>query len=169
MRTDIKGRISYFITNNIPTSGLVVLMRHAQALSLSLMRNALGAKEFPDMTMNGGLLEGIPVIASQYMPQGVVAFVSADNIYLADDGGVAIDMSREASLEMDTTPSSLINDGASPEVSVEATMVSMFQTNSVAIRAERIIDWKRRRSTAVTYLTSTGWGNDDTSPPQAAI
>ena len=56
------------------------------------MRNALGQKEFPDMTMNGGLLEGIPVIASQYMPQGVVAFVSADNIYLADDGGVSIDM-----------------------------------------------------------------------------
>lgn len=169
VRADIRTAIAYFITNNIPTAGLVVLMRSSQALSLSLMRNNLGAKEFPDMTMNGGLLEGIPVIASQYMPQGVVAFVSADNVYLADDGGVNVDMSREASIEMATDPTNKITDGASPPVSVEATMVSMFQTNSVAIRAIREITWKRRRAAAVYYFTATGWGNADTSPPQASI
>lgn len=168
VRADIKTAVSHFITNNIPTAGIVVLMRHAQALSLSLMRNPLGVKEFPDMTMNGGILEGMPVIASQYMPQGVVAFVSADNVYLADDGGVAIDMSREASLEMDSSPNQHVSDG-SPLAPTPSQLVSMFQTNSVAIRAERMINWKKRRTAAVYYLTSVGWGNEDTSPPQAAI
>jgi hypothetical protein len=144
-------------------------MRNAQALKLSLMRNALGGREFPDITMNGGFLEGIPVITSQYPAPGRVVAVAANEVYLADDGGVAIDLSREASLEMDTTPSNLINNGASPAISIESAMISMFQTNSVAIRAERIITWKRRRTAAVVYQTGTGWGNADMSPPQAAV
>src|SRR5262249_42197672 len=152
VRADIKTAVSTFITNNIDTSGIVILMRSAQALSLSLMRTGLSVKEFPDMTPNGGILEGMPVIASQHVPQGVMIFCSADNIYLADDGGVAVDMSREASLEMDTVPSSMINNGASPALSVESALVSMFQTNSVAVRAIRVIDWKKRRTAAVYYL-----------------
>jgi len=39
-------------------------------------------------------------------------------------------------------------------------MVSMFQTNSVAIRAERTINWMRRRTQAVAYLTSVSWGGE---------
>jgi HK97 family phage major capsid protein len=170
VRADIKTLISPFITANIATSGIVLIMRQAQALSLSLMRNDLGQREFPDITINGGFLEGMPVIASQYVPQGVVVAAAAPEIYLADDGGVSIDLSREASLEMaDSSLSNAVTDGASPPVSVEATLVSMFQTNSVAIRAERFINWRRRRTAAVAYLTAVGWGNEDTSPPQAAI
>lgn len=169
VRDDIARLVTFFINNNLPLDSLVLIMRNAQALKLSLMRSPLGAREFPDITMNGGFLEGIPVITSQYPAAGRVTAVVASEIYLADDGGVAIDMSREASLEMDTAPSSLINDGASPPTSVESAMVSMFQTNSVAIRAERVITWKRRRAAAVAYQTGTGWGNADTSPPQAAV
>lgn len=169
VRADIARLVTYFINNNLPLNGLVLIMRNAQALKLSLMRSPLGTKEFPDITMNGGFLEGIPVITSQYPAAGRVTAVVAPEIYLADDGGVAIDMSREASLEMDTTPSNHINNGASPPVSVESAMVSMFTTNSVAIRAERVITWKRRRSAAVAYQTGTGWGNEDTSPPQPAV
>lgn len=169
VRADIRRLVSFFIANNIPTGGLVLIMREAQALSLSLMRNAMGVKEFPEMTINGGSLEGIPVIASQYVTQGVVTAVCAPEVYLADDGGVAVDMSREASLEMATDPSMASSDGASPPAPAETTLVSMFQTNSVAIRAERVITWKLRRAAACAYQTSTGWGNLDTSPPQASI
>lgn len=164
VRDDLNTLLSTFVTNDIPTMSVVIIMRTAQALRLSLMRNSLGGREFPDITMNGGLLEGIPVITSQYVPSGVVIAAVASEIYLADDGGVSVALSREASLEMDSTPSSMINDGSSPPVSVEATMVSMFQTNSVAIRAERMINWRRRRTAAVSYLTGCGWGGDSDSP-----
>lgn len=170
VRTDLRTLLSTFITANIRTGGLVLIMREAQALALSLMRNDLGQREFPDITLNGGTLEGIPVITSQYVPTGVVIAVAAPEIYLADDGGVSIDLSREASLEMiDDTPDNAITDGASPPDAVEHALVSLWQTNSVGIRAERMINWQRRRLAAVAYLTGVGWGNEDTSPPQAAI
>ena len=170
VRADIKTAVTAFITANIAVTGLVIVMRSSQALALSLMRNTLGQREFPDMTVAGGMLEGIPVVASQYVPQGVVAFVSAENIFLADDGGVSIDMSREASLQMDDHPTMAAGDSVgSPYTPTATSVVSMFQTNSVAIRAERFVNWARRRTAAVYYLTSVGWGNDDTSPPQAAI
>ena len=70
---------------------------------------------------------------------------------------------------MDTAPTNAVSDGASPPVPTATQMVSMFQTNSVAIRAERIITWKKRRTAAAVYQTATGWGNEATSPPQAAI
>lgn len=168
VREDIREAISYFISNNIDVSSLVILMRSSQALSLSLMRSTLGVKEFPGMTMAGGELEGIPVLASQYIPTGIVAFVSATNIFLADDGGVDIQLSNEASLEMlSSSLTQSVNDGGSPEEATGASLVSMFQTNSVAIRAERFINWQRRRSTAVYYFTNTAWG--DPSSPFTAI
>ncbi len=40
------------------------------------------------------------MIVSQYVGNQLV-LVNAPDIYLADDGGVAVDMSREASLEME--------------------------------------------------------------------
>jgi hypothetical protein len=102
--------------------------------------------------MTGGTLEGLPVIVSDYAGTNVV-LVNASDIYLGDDGGVSIDISREASLEMldsGLTQNALTGTGAS--------LVSMFQLNAVALRAERTINWKRRRTSAVAYLTSAGWG-----------
>ncbi|STI66372.1 peptidase U35, phage prohead HK97 [Escherichia coli] len=55
------------------------------------------------MTLLGGSFQGLPVIVSQYVGDQLV-LVNAPDIYLADDGGVAVDMSREASLEMQSEP-----------------------------------------------------------------
>lgn len=169
VRADLARMLAVVQAANIPTSQLVLVMRETQASKLSLMRNALGVKEFPDMKLAGGILENIPVVASQNVPQGQVTLVAAGEIFLADDGGVAIDMSREASIEMASDPSNAVTDYASPPQPAEATMVSMFQTNSIAIRAERTITWLRSRDAGVVYQTSTGWGNLDTSPAQPAV
>jgi hypothetical protein len=37
-------------------------------------------------------------------------------------------------------------------------MVSMFQTNSVALRAERWINWSKRRNAAVQLINNVNWG-----------
>ena len=169
VRADVKRLLAYFIANDIPTATAVWLMRQGQASSLSLMRNALGQPEFPGISINGGTFEGLPTIVSQYVPQGVVGLVVADEVFLADDGGVSIDMSTEASIEMADNPTNAITDNASPPQPVEQQMVSMWQTESTAIKAARVINWKKRRTAASVYQTSTGWGNADTSPAQAAI
>lgn len=165
VRTDIKALFGAFIAaNNAPTSG-VWIMSATMALSLSLMLNPLGQAEFPGINMNGGTFFGLPVIVSEYIPGdydpdgagagtagSIVALVNASDIYLADDGGVAVDMSREASLQMDDAPT------MNSTTPTGTSLVSMFQTNSVAFRAERTLNWAKRRTSAVAALGSVAWG-----------
>jgi HK97 family phage major capsid protein len=157
VRADIAALVGAFVTENMNVASLVLIMPNTLALMLSLMRNAQGVREFPDITVNGGTLEGIPVVASQYAvfgsPTGsLVIALNASELFLADDGNVTVSASREASLEMDDAPSSR---SSSPVT--ESTLVSMFQTNSVALRAERSINWALRRTEAVQYMEDVDW------------
>lgn len=142
---------SYIAANNAPTTG-VWIMSSGRALALSLMLNPLGQPEFAGITMRGGTFLGMPVIVSDYIGADVVALVNARDIWFADEGGIQIDLSREASLEMADNPA---HNSTTP---TGASLVSMFQTNSVAFRAERILNWAKARPTAVAVLTSADWG-----------
>jgi HK97 family phage major capsid protein/HK97 family phage prohead protease len=143
-KVDAKTMMGNFIAANIPLSDGVWVMQSTQALAFSLMQNALGQAEFPGMSMNGGTLLGLPVIVSQYVPSGVIVLAAASEIYLADDGQVMIDTSREATLMMDSDPTAT------------ATR-SMFQNNEIAIRAERYINWSKRRAAAVQLITGAAY------------
>lgn len=152
IRADIRALMATFIAaNNAPTTG-VWIMGSITALALSMMTNPLGQPEFAGVTMTGGTFNGMPVIVSDYMPAGTVVLANAGDIYVADEGGVQVDMSREASLEMADNPAH------NSDVPTPATLVSMFQTNSVAFRVERFINWARRRPGAVAVLTGVNWG-----------
>jgi HK97 family phage major capsid protein/HK97 family phage prohead protease len=157
VRNDIAAVFGAYIAANMtPTSG-VWIMQATTALALSLMQNPLGQSEFPGIGMNGGTLFGLPVIVSQYVAAGNVILANAQDIFLADDGQIMIDASREASLQMDNAPAT---QDATTGAGIE--LVSMFQTNSVAIRAERWINWQKRRAGAVVLLTGVAWGQPET-------
>jgi HK97 family phage major capsid protein/HK97 family phage prohead protease len=154
VREDIKAIFGAFIAaNNAPTSG-VWLMPATTALALSLMQNPLGQAEFPGIGMTGGTLFGLPVIVSEYIPAdsggAIVALVNASDIYLGDEGGIDISMSTEASLQMDNSPDN--------PTTASTVLVSLWQRNLVGFRAERTINWARRRASAVAYLTDVLWG-----------
>lgn len=127
----------------------------AVARFLAFMRDALGNVAFPGMTANGGTLDGVPVRTSQYLANnggsGGSPFILVDEaeIYLADDGNVTLDASREASIEMSDTP---VGSSSATVTSNGSPFVSMFQTNSIAVRAERFIWWGARRSGAVQWI-----------------
>jgi HK97 family phage major capsid protein/HK97 family phage prohead protease len=160
IRTDIRALMATFIAaQNAPTSG-VWIMGSTTALALSMMTNPLGQPEFPGISMNGGTFAGMPVIVSDYIPSGTVVLANASDIYLADEGGIQVDMSREASLEMADNPA---HNSGTPTGATS--LVSMFQTNSVAFRVERFINWARRRPTAVTILTGATWGQPEPVGP----
>ncbi|WP_165856739.1 phage major capsid protein [Marinobacter sp. JSM 1782161] len=156
IRVDVGGAMQKFIAANITPASGVWIMSATTALNLSLMRNALGQKEFPEITMMGGSFEGLPVIVSEYVPTSssghYVILMNASDVWLADDGNVVIDASREASLQMLDNPTNNSSSGTA------TSMVSMFQTNSVAIRAERWINWKKRRESAVALISGVNWG-----------
>ncbi|MBO9589542.1 phage major capsid protein [Devosia sp.] len=159
VRVDVRAAMGQFIAANNALSSGVWLMSATRALALSTMVNALGQAEFPGITINGGTFFGLPVVVSEHITDFVV-LVNASDIWVADDGGIAVDMSTEASLEMMDNPTG--DSIASTPVAAE--LVSMFQTNSVAFRAERTINWARRRASGVAVIDDVAWGDPATSP-----
>lgn len=151
-RADLQQLYGKYLAANLPPTSAVLIMSATAALNLSLMQNALGQSEFSGLTMRGGTLGGLPVIVSDHVPVGTVIMVNAQDVFLADDGLVTIDASREASLEMADNPAH--NSGTPTGATA---MVSMFQTNSVAIRAERYINWAKRRAAAVQFVEDAEW------------
>jgi len=152
VRNDVKAIINRFIAANNPPTSAVWVMPASVALSLSLMVNALGQKEFAGISMFGGTFFDIPVVTSNYAPAGIVALINQADILLADDGNYQIDVSTEASLEMDDAPTHEVITPA------QKTLVSLWQTNSVGVRGERFINWTKRRDSAAFYISNVSWG-----------
>jgi HK97 family phage major capsid protein len=68
LRADLKTLMATFLAANMQIAGAVFIMTQQTALSISLMTNSLGNKEFPDINMQGGTLLGIPVVTSENVP-----------------------------------------------------------------------------------------------------
>ena len=145
---DIMGLINHFATNNIPVDGLTFILSPTNALALSFRQNLDGTPEFPGVGLAGGSYRGITFITSNAASTNVVALQPALVLY-ADDGGVTIDASREASLQMDSAPMS--------PADATTVYVSLWQNNCVGLRAERFITWKRVGTNSVKYLTAANW------------
>jgi HK97 family phage major capsid protein/HK97 family phage prohead protease len=145
---DIMSLIAHFTTNNIPVDGLSFIMSPGNALSLSFRTTVSGDAMFPGITTDGGSYRGINFVTSNAAGTNVIAVQPAYVLY-ADDGGVTIDASREASLQMDSAP-------ASP-VDATTVMVSLWQANCVGLRAERFVTWNKINANAVKYLTAAAY------------
>jgi len=154
-----------FITANLSLAGAVWIMTEMQALGLALMLNPLGQPEFPGLQINGnsgGTFMGLPVVLSENIPVNAgsgdpvvgagtrIILAKANEILLADDGQTMLDVSSEASLQMDSAPD------AAPSAST--VFVSLWQMNMIGIRAERYINWAKRRAGAVQFIDSAAYG-----------
>jgi hypothetical protein len=151
---DLRSLFAKFDAANNMASQAVLVMSTGNARALSFMQTALGTMQFPTMRVNGGSLNGVPVIASDHAGD-TVALISAGDVLYADDGNVRIDMSTEASLEMKDA-NNLTQHG--DPTATGAAMVSMFQINGVAFRAEQRLNWVKRRAVVAPYLTGVAWG-----------
>ena len=78
------------------------------------------------------------------------AIAKANEILLADDGETMLDVSSEASLQMESSPSA-------PDATT--VLLSLWQHNMIGIRAERYINWGKRRPGSVQYIDSANYGN----------
>ncbi len=151
LKADVKKLFGGFLKANLSVSrDCVWIMTSTQALSIAMMENALGQAEFAGITVDGGSFLGLPVIVSENIPavkgKTPIILLKASEILLADDGQVMLDASREASLQMDTAPQS-----------GQRQLMSLWQNNMIAVRAERWINWKRRRAAAVGIITEAAY------------
>ncbi len=165
-RKDVQALMGKFVTANLSLAGAVFIMTEMQALAFALMLNPLGQREFPDIEINGdsgGRFFGLPVVLSENIPANPgsgdplvgagsrIILAKASEIMLADDGETLLDASNQASLQMDSAPTS-------PPVAATV-MVSLWQMNLVGIRAERFINWTKRRPGAVQFIDSAAYTN----------
>jgi HK97 family phage major capsid protein len=155
---DIANMLQTMISAGIQGDSLVLIMTQGIAMKLGLARNSLGNRINPELSMRGGFFEGYPVIVSEALTSlgsptaNMIVAVNAQDIFLADDGNVAIDASEQASLQMDDAPGT--QDGTT---GTGTSLVSLWQTNMLGLRAEREIAWKVTRSAAVQYLSGVNY------------
>lgn len=143
--TDVKAAMAMFSSSDIDPTSAAWVMPATIALRLSMKRNTYDELAFTGMsnavTTGAGEWYGLPVIVSNAMISAgspgelQIALVTQQEVFLADDGGVAIDMSMEASVQMNDAPSA----GAQ-------SLVSLWQNNLVGLRAEQYINWAPRRT-----------------------
>lgn len=150
VKADMKALMVKFITANLSLSSGVFIMHPSMALTLGMMSNALGQPSFPGITMNGGIFFGLPVIVSEYVTSTTIILAAANEIYLAEDA-VMISASKEASIEMSDAPT------GSSGTPTATSLVSLWQTNSTALRVEQYTNWAKRRSAAAQLVTGAAY------------
>jgi len=144
VRADLQKLYAPFSAALLPASELVVLTNDQIHHGVSLMRSAVGVREFPDVTRAGGFLEFYPIIGNHLVGAGDVIMLHPPSILLADDGQVEVRTSQEASV---TT-----NDGNG------AVTQSAFQDDLVIIKVSRFINFVKGRSAAVAFIDTAAWG-----------
>jgi len=144
---DVYALVAAFSSQNIPLSGAVLIMSEANAFGLSMYRNN-GAAMFGGMSAAGGTFEGIQVITSAAVGTNVI-LAAPSLILMADEGQTNIDVSREASVQMDSAPMAV------PDATV--VMTSLWQNNLIGLRVERFINWQRGRTAAVKYVSGAAY------------
>ena len=145
-KVDLASRVGVFVAANYALGESVWLMSEANAFGIGMSVNGVGAPLFPGFNGTaGGKLMGVDTVISNNVGARVI-LAHAPSILFADEGGIRIDVSREASVQMDTAPTD----------TVDATTVylSLWQRNLIGLKAERIITWKLARATGVTYITT---------------
>lgn len=149
-RSFMNGAVAGFISAKT-SSGLLLAMSPGTALALGMLVNALGQSEFPMLTETGGTLLGRKVVVSDNIDPSQIFLINPREIWRIGDDGVEFAVSRDAMVEQDSAPQ-----GASDTpVASSATLVSMFDTDSLVIRATRRVSYKFRR----TQAAAVAWTN----------
>jgi HK97 family phage major capsid protein/HK97 family phage prohead protease len=157
--TDLVAVLQAFAAANVSISGGVLIMNESNGLVMGLVRDAQGNTLFPGVTAQGGTAQGFTVITSNTASTNVIA-LQPSRVLVADEGQVSIDVSREASLQMDSAPTS--------PADATTVLVSLWQHNMVGLRAERLINWKRLDNVSVQILTGAVYAPLLVTPSAAA-
>lgn len=156
LRADIKSAYApFFAAKN--ASGIVIAMQPALAKSISLMNNALGQTIYPNLKATGGELLGDTVFTGDNVPAGDMILLQPKEIWKIGDTGVQISISQEAMIEQSSAPTGATD----TPVAASQVFTSMFQEESTAIKVVRRINFQKRRSSAVSFISSADYGLEE--------
>jgi HK97 family phage major capsid protein len=134
INADLAGMLAAITTNG---ASLVWVMRPLTAYKIAATIGGTAAADIPRT------LFGIPLVLSANSPQQVTLIDCAHILY-SDDGGIAIDVSDEALIQLDSVPT---------DPTVAATVLeSLWPRNLWAVKATRWLAYLRAQSGSVVYM-----------------
>ncbi len=132
------------------------IMHPLSAAFLSRLRVTSSGFAYPDISVLGGMLMGLPVPTSASVPHvgspqsASIALVDGSRVWLAADDTAEIDTSEEAAFEQLDNPTNATTPTAT-------TMTSMFQSNAIALRGNQTLNWALAEAGAVAVLNELGF------------
>lgn len=127
-------------------SRAAIVMHHKTALALGLLLAMAGRSSILDVRW----------VVSGNVPTDIVVLIDAGDVAFALGPG-SIKTSQQGALEMRDDPTN------SAATGVATTMVSLWQSNAVAIMALRECNWRTVRDGAVVVLDNVQWGQPASS------
>jgi len=149
---DLGKLIGSLTDNNMPMTSAAWVMNPRTATYLGQLRGSGGAAAYPGIGPRGGVLLQCPVLVSNNVVaagspgETLIALVEASEICIADDGGGDVELTTEASLQLNDAPAA----GAQQQV-------SLWQMGLVGVKCTRIVNWAPRRPAAVATLRSVAF------------
>lgn len=129
------------------------VMTKESATFLSLVRGTGGARAYPEITVDGGTLQGLPVLTTKACAQDgspitrVIGVLAPSQILWADEGVVRLSVSSDAMLEMSDAPT---GDALAPTAS--GGMVSMWQEDCVGLKGIRESSFYARSGSGAYFV-----------------
>lgn len=140
IQNDIANALIRLHAGNAPRAP-VWIMHPQNKIALGAVLNAFGQPAFPTVN-GGGTLAGYPILTSSHILATQVLLMDQADVLLASDDSVTVDVSREASVQMDSAP-------ATPPTP----LVSFWQQNLIGLKAEQFIYWMRARDEGFVLIT----------------
>jgi len=156
LREDLKTLFNYVFDSGIEMTAPYLITSRQQCLAIALMDQDFTR----DVTINGGMLAGVPIISSSSSPSSTdtssppittsdIVLLDAAELLVAANDEIMIDSSEQTSLQMSTAPDS--------PATASTVMVSLWQQNLAAWKIVKPLNFMMRRSGAVARISGCNY------------
>jgi hypothetical protein len=154
VRADIAAMLRQISTAS--ASRLFIVTTATVLKNWSMLTDSKGVSAFPNLTPQGGNINGITCLPSDGLTTGQVVLLDASGLGCAQGEVGLIDIS-ESTLNFSDTPDS--------PPTAATTMVSLFQNNLTGIAVERFFIGAKIRSDSVALCVNSNSYSSGNSPP----
>lgn len=149
IQTDIKAAIGQLVAAGSTLVNAVWIMSPRVAVALNLKGFGMGSAA--GINALGGELAGLPVYTSEHVLPGAtgdyIVLVDLSKVAIGDDGDSDVEVNTQGAVQMSDTP---VNDAS-------AVLISLWQANCAAIKAERYLNWKLLRAGFVAVISGVDY------------
>lgn len=96
------------------------------------------------------------VIGSSVLDEGDVICIASNSVVVSGDAAPRVQKSTEATFQADDSPAALLSTTGTPNAAV-APIVSLFQTDSIAVRIVQDMSWLLRNELGVAHMSGALW------------